>query len=493
MLTAQLRALGFRATVIDANAEALEHLVRSVPEGAGATTAEQRALRGRGRALGQLRSWSGYQHLDRYRTAVRDLTQVLGLVSPKASASPVRVGLANYLDDTLSPLSTGDLRQAAAAPETSPFLPYFRDLAQRIAALAPRLVGLSVNYLHQALPALTLAGLLHEQLPAVPVWMGGGLLSCWRGRIAADALQPFVDRLVFGDGVTPLLAALGPSHAAFDPTPAAPDYSDLPWPLYLSPERIAPVSLSRGCVWGRCNYCPEALAEAQHHPVPPPLARAMVDDVRRSSSAGLLHLTDSTIPPATLAELAQQRWSARWYGFTRFSADLGRPDFCALVRRSGCTMLQLGLESASPRVLRRLRKGINVDHASTALRCLADAGVGVYLYLMFGTPGETREDALATLDFVAAHARCISYLNTSLLNLPLGSPVEEEVSLVPLDRGRHDLSLYTGFAHPEGWDRRAARRFLEREFARVPEISALLRRTPPIFGANHAPFFLARP
>ena len=54
-----------------------------------------------------------------------------------------------------------------------------------------------------------------------------------------------------------------------------------------------------------------------------------------------------------------------------------------------------------------------------------------------------------------------------------------------------DLSLYRDFVHPRGWDRRAVRTFLDREFRRQPEIGAILRRDPPLFTSNHAALFTA--
>jgi hypothetical protein len=491
VIAAALRRAGLAVEVIDANLEAQEALVRAVGEERATTTAERRALRSRERALAQLRGPLAYASLDRYRAAVHDLGLALELASRPRSA---RVGLASYRDAELSPLASADLRAAAAAPERSPFFPCFEELAARVAGLAPRLVGLSLGYLHQALPALALAGALRARLPGTPIVAGGALLGCWRGRLDPGAFAPFVDELLFDEGLAALAARLAPGLRVVES--AAPDYDGLPWERYLAPARVAPVATSRGCVWGRCSYCPEALAGPRFVPLAPAELPALLEGVWRDTRAGLLHLVDSTVPPAALAELARQRWSLRWYGFARFSAELARPGLADDLARSGCAMLQLGLESASPRVLARLRKGIAPAQASAALRRLADAGVAVYLYVMFGTPGEERDDALATLEFLVGHAAAIRCLNTSLLNLPLacaGEPRGVRLERVPLvDESRNDLTLYTGFRSAGGWDRRAARRFLERELARVPEVAAILRRTPPVFGANHAPFFDAK-
>ncbi len=489
-LASLLRRRGLEVDLVDENLESLLELVASVPLARAASTAERRALRGRPRALAQLRGPAAYQSLDRYRHAVHDLGAALALASAGSSAS---VGLANYLEAERSPLSSEDLRAAAREPERSPFLASFRALAERLAERAPRLIGLSLNYLHQALPALALAGVLRARLPRVPILLGGALLGCWRGRLREDAFAPFVDRLVFADGPAALLAALAPGLAP--PSPAEllaepPDYAGLPFASYLAPVRIAPVPTSEGCPWGRCNYCPEALAAARFLPVPAAQVPGLLAATWQRAEAGLLHVCDSAIPEPALAALAAERWDVRWYGFARFYPSLAQPELARGLGRAGCRLLQLGLESASPRVLARLRKGVSPKLASQALHALADAGVAVYLYLMFGTPGETREDALRTLEFVEEHAKLIGFLNTSLLNLPVASAGAEDLELSPLAGGRNDLSLYSAFRHPEGWERRDARRFLEREFSRRGAIAEILRRTPPIFGANHAAFFV---
>jgi Radical SAM superfamily len=485
-LAGRLRRAGVEVQVVDANVEALEQLLdRSVgldPR----SPAESRAQQHRQRALDQLRSAVGYENLDRHRTAVGDLRRLLAL----ASAPSTRVDLAAYDDPSLSPLKRADLLSAAREREQSPFWGYFEALARRVASTRPRAVGLSVNYLHQALPAMALAGALRHQLGAdVPILCGGALFSCWRGRLHEGALDPWVDRVIFGGGVAALLQLLdlpqerpGANHA--------PDYSGLPWSTYLAPAPIVPATTSMGCHWARCRYCPEATTQMGHR------ADTLGDDLCavlsrlcREAGAGLLHITDSAIPPENLQLLAGGgALPAPWYGFVRFSPQLADDDLCLRLRASGCTMLQLGLESGSRQVLSRLRKGINLAQASACLEALHAAGIRIYLYVMFGTPGEDEADARKTLSFIEAHARLISCLNVSLLNMPLASPAEPGL-VTQAFPGAGDLSLYCDFATdpPTRWDRRAARHFMERELAKSAVVGPILRRTPLVFGANHAP------
>jgi hypothetical protein len=53
-----------------------------------------------------------------------------------------------------------------------------------------------------------------------------------------------------------------------------------------------------------------------------------------------------------------------------------------------------------------------------------------------------------------------------------------------------DLSLYTDFIHPAGWDRKRVRMFIENTFKKHPAVSAILKNDPPVFTSNHAPFFV---
>ena len=150
-------------------------------------------------------------------------------------------------------------------------------------------------------------------------------------------------------------------------------------------------------------------------------------------------------------------------------------------------MLKLGIESGDQSVLDRLNKGIDLPTVSAALQALQKAGIATYGYFLFGTPEENEASAMKTLDFVRRHAGGITFLNPAIFNLPVASA--EVQSLVAQDFYDGDLSLYKNFQHPQGWQRRNVRHFLEKTFKKQPAISAILQRTPDFFTSNHAPFF----
>ena len=149
-------------------------------------------------------------------------------------------------------------------------------------------------------------------------------------------------------------------------------------------------------------------------------------------------------------------------------------------------MLKLGLESGDQTVLDRMHKGIDLKLASRVLENLQAAGIATYVYLLFGTPSETSKEAAATLHFVEEHHQAISFLNLAIFNLPLCS---QEISTLEVsDFYQGDLSIYRNFIHPKGWNRGEVRRFLDTTFKRSPRVSRILRKDPPLFTSNHAPF-----
>ena len=201
----------------------------------------------------------------------------------------------------------------------------------------------------------------------------------------------------------------------------------------------------------------------------------------------LVHFLDNAMSPALLEKISTSLSELPWYGFVRITPHLADPDFCLSLKKSGCVMLKLGLESGDQEVLDHLQKGIDLEMASRALESIRRAGIHTYVYLLFGTPAETPEKARRTLDFVVKHTQSIDFLNLAIFNMPLHSQEGQGMKRRPFYDG--DLSLYTGFTHPSGWNRPLVRTFIEKEVRRHPALTPILRRDPPLFTSNHAPFF----
>jgi len=88
------------------------------------------------------------------------------------------------------------------------------------------------------------------------------------------------------------------------------------------------------------------------------------------------------------------------------------------------------------------------------------------------------------------HSEYIDFLNLAIFNMPVNSLDARRFGTEPHYGG--DLSLYTGFAHPGGWDRARVRHFLDREFKRHPAIAPIIAGDPPFFTSNSRAFFCGR-
>jgi radical SAM superfamily enzyme YgiQ (UPF0313 family) len=399
----------------------------------------------------------------------------------------MRAGLANLTGDDLLPVRSADLIAAAENPERVPFHAYLRSrLLEILARENPTIVGLSLNFMSQALCTFALVGVLRRHFPRARVVLGGGLVTSWMK--LPGWRSPFaglVDDLVAGPGESYLLSLSG--HGTPGLQPATADYADMPWDQYLAPGPILPYSASRGCYWNRCAFCPEKAEGNPYLPIAPQNVMIDIDHHLQTSNPVLIHFLDNAMSPALLRSLCRNPLGTPWYGFVRVNRELAEPDFCRHLRASGCVMLKLGVESGSQKVLEGEGKGVEVGMAERVLRNLKEVGIATYVYLLFGTLSETRREARETLEFTVRNSPFIDYLNTAVFNLPVNS--EPFARLKTFHHYDGDLSLYAGFEHPLGWDRARVRHFLDREFKRHPAVAAILKLDPPVFTSNHAPFF----
>jgi len=482
LLAGTLRGHGLTCTLLDANLEGQLHLLGRQP--ACSDTWTKRACRALPENLEKIRSPTIYRHPARYQRAVADLNRVLEQVG---RGHRLDLSLANYQDNAISPLRSADLLRAAGHPEDNIFFPWFQ---QRLTAILeqtdPPMAGFSLNYLSQAPTTFAMIGFLKKIAPNLPIVVGGGLITSWqRGPTWNNPFAGLIDHLVAGPGETPLLKLLGRDRNGQHHPP---DFQHLPQGRYLAPGFILPYAASSGCYWNRCSFCPERAEANPYHAL---TADTVLDDLAslcRQTRPALIHFLDNAIAPDLMTKLIDTPPAAPWYGFARVSRLLTDPDFCRGLRRSGCLMLKLGIESGDQEVLDAMDKGINLPMVSQALNALARAGITTYVYLLFGTPAEDLARARKTLAFAVAHKEAITFLNLAIFNMPLASP--EAPSLATSDFYEGDLSLYSDFAHPSGFGRKAVRAFLDREFKRHPAITPILQRDPPIFTSNHAPFFI---
>ena len=254
-LAGALKRHGVKHSVLDANLEGLLDLILGPSLASDRWTV--RAFRNRHQHLEALRKPSIYRTPDRYRRAVADINRLAEMAARQKS---VHLSLANYQHLELSALRSSDLRRAARNPANNPFYLYFKNRLETLFEKEqPRVVGLSMNYLSQALCTFAMLGFIRRQWPELILVLGGGLLTSWMQQPGwQNPFEDLVDHLVAGPGEDVLLALLGAPGAQASPAKHyQPDYGPFPLADYLAPGTILPYSASTGCYWNRCAFCPK--------------------------------------------------------------------------------------------------------------------------------------------------------------------------------------------------------------------------------------------
>jgi radical SAM superfamily enzyme YgiQ (UPF0313 family) len=201
-----------------------------------------------------------------------------------------------------------------------------------------------------------------------------------------------------------------------------PGRGDYPWPLEPAcgwgPAPVATILTGRVCPW-RCAFCNEAsyIPTMDRRPVD-----AVIDELnavdRAHGPVGSVVIHDSMF-------FQQPRWLRAWLDayprrarrvwpyWAAGRADTVRqwPDlFEALVCEAGWRTVSIGFESGSDRVLKILNKECSVADNEFTIDLLNRIGDDCvkrgqepprfWANIMLGTPGETREDAFATMRMV---------------------------------------------------------------------------------------------
>ncbi|MCK5542106.1 MAG: radical SAM protein [Desulfobacterales bacterium] len=486
LLSGALKKHNIDHKVYDANIEGLLFLINSDIKPESSWT--KRALSHRQENIENLKNYSGYQNLDRYKQKLFDTNRLLNeaLLSKR-----FKFTLADFKDEQLSPVKSKDLLFAAKNFKENPFYNYFETcLKKRIQGSDSDYVGISLCYLSQAFTSFALAGWIKHNFKNKKLIFGGGLISTWMSM--PNFKNPFlnlVDILVKGEGEEAILSACNVKENCTDRY--SPNFDFVQWDSYMAPGRILPFSSSRGCYWRKCKFCPEKAEKTQFKPVKISEAIKDLKDLSIKYKQDYVHFIDNAISPSLMKALAKNESKSEmpflWYGFARIRKELQSLDYLKALKRSGCAMLNLGLESGDQAVLDKMTKGINLEVASNVLKACKKAGIKTYVYLLFGTPQETEESAEKTLAYILSHAPFIDFMNLAIFNLPRFSEEAEHLRVSQFYEG--DLSLYYNFEHPHDWNRKNVREFLFKKFKKNPLLAPIVLKNPPFFTSNHAMFF----
>ena len=161
------------------------------------------------------------------------------------------------------------------------------------------------------------------------------------------------------------------------------------------------VETSRGCPYS-CDFCVAPIH--QGHKFRERSAKALVDEIERCHrelGIDFFYLWGDTVTlnvksfTAFCDELIARNLPIQWFGNAR-ADNLTDPAFVHRLKRAGCWMLALGIESESEEVRKDMAKRLERQKIQTAFKNMREAGIKSFAFFIFGYPGETAQTLDAT-------------------------------------------------------------------------------------------------
>ncbi|HLV33911.1 MAG TPA: radical SAM protein [Spirillospora sp.] len=380
---------------------------------------------------------------------------------------------------------------------------YRRGVLKDIQREQPDIVGISIPSMPQMLAGMTLgylvkeAGLnchvtvggphismLRDELPKVPqifqlfdsavVFDGEVPLLQLAEALAGDGDLSRVNNLVYRDGDTIRVTERKPPEKIGDLP--LPDFHGLPLDRYLAPRLALPLLTARGCYFGKCAFCnvgygePESFSQLRAEQ----LAEQMLT-LQQEYGVQHIFFSDEAITPRNLRHLSplleEKGAPLHWGGCVRFEHVINA-DLLQQMGRGGCRMILFGLESASEAIINFMVKGTKLDDMSRILHESHAAGIWNHTFFFFGFPGETLEDAQATVNFLFEHKPYINSAAMGTFLMERYSPAHRfpdryKVKRI-IEEPDKDLAIYFDYEVEEGMDAELAERVMDRFLDTLP-------------------------
>ncbi len=309
----------------------------------------------------------------------------------------------------------------------------------------PDALGLTVPFPGNMLAALQIADSCRQLAPNIKIIMGGGYINTELRRLSEPRLFDYVDYITLDDGERPLLTLLeyfqgdrtvdellrtyrlengevtfqncSQLHDIPHKDIGVPSYAGLTLDRYLSLcEMLNPMhrlwsdgrwnklTVAHGCYWSKCSFCDISLNYIGHYDEAG--ADIIIERIKaliaETGQRGF-HFVDEAAPPKVLFALAEklieQEIIISWWANIRFEKTFTR-ERCRLLANSGCIAMSGGLEVASDRLLKLMKKGVTVEQVARVTKFFSDAGILVHAYLMYGFPTQTEAETVDALERV---------------------------------------------------------------------------------------------
>jgi len=306
------------------------------------------------------------------------------------------------------------------------------ELARLLQELSPGWVGFSCTTatFHDG---VRLAGLVKAGLPEARTVMGGVHVSGQPGASLEQA--PALDFVIFGEGEQAMAELMAQDTAPADIPGLAwrdeagevrvnarrtrlLDLDDLPFPAYGKLQGFpgayslplfnyprapgATLTSSRGCPYA-CSYCDRSVFRRSYRYNSAQYLYEHLAHLRRDFGVRHVNIYDDQFTfkkdrVERFCELLLHRPLGVSFNCA-VRADHVDPELLRLLKRAGCWMVSLGIESGEQALLDGLNRPMRLEQAALTVRRIKAAGLRAKGLLMLGLPGETRETMARTKNF----------------------------------------------------------------------------------------------
>jgi radical SAM superfamily enzyme YgiQ (UPF0313 family) len=164
---------------------------------------------------------------------------------------------------------------------------------------------------------------------------------------------------------------------------------------------ITTMFTSRGCPY-RCAFCDRPHLGKKFRAR---TAENVVDEMEECVNMGihefLVYDDTFTIEQQRVFdicdEIIRRKLDIGWDIRTR--VDTVTRDMLKRLREANCERIHYGVEAGTDRILKVLRKGVTLEQARNAFKVTKEVGISTLAYFMIGSPTETREEMLQTIEF----------------------------------------------------------------------------------------------
>ena len=318
----------------------------------------------------------------------------------------------------------------------------------------PDVIGISIVLQQQMFSTMTFCALIKQHFPHIHITIGGNTVTRLRDVLPQSPLFQYFDSAVVYEGETAfvqLVSAVGAKRSLAEvpntifkdetgvhtsPTSYAedlatlppPDFDGLPLEKYFVPTRILPYLATRGCYWGRCEFCDHGEGyTAGYRSKKIQDALADIKFLRDQYGATHFHFTDESYPPALFRKLTRglidSQMGIVWTTHMRFEKSLLDEAVWQDAKESGCKYLHFGYESGVERVLQLMDKATTAEVMTKHLKLTAEAGIWNHCMGFFGFPGETKEEAWQSVQFLEQNKDHVHSLGFGTFDLGRHNPV----------------------------------------------------------------------